>query len=38
MGDYTYIHTRRGWSFLAVIMDQYTRQILGWATSEARTA
>ena len=38
VGDYTYIHTRRGWLFLAVVMDQYTRQILGWATSEARTA
>lgn len=38
VGDYTYLHTRQGWLFLAVVMDQYTRQILGWATSESRTA
>lgn len=38
VGDYTYIHTQRGWLFLAVVMDQYTRQILGWATSHQRTA
>ncbi|MCS4503964.1 IS3 family transposase [Arhodomonas aquaeolei] len=38
VGDYTYIHTQRGWLFLAVVMDQYTRKILGWATSQRRTA
>ncbi|MCC5860244.1 MAG: IS3 family transposase [Ectothiorhodospiraceae bacterium] len=38
VGDYTYIHTRRGWLFLAVVMDQCTRKVLGWATSEYRTA
>ena len=38
MGDYTYIHSRRGWLFLAVVMDQFTRRVLGWAASEYRTA
>jgi len=38
VGDYTYLHTRRGWLFLAVVMDQFTRRVLGWATSEYRTA
>lgn len=38
VGDYTYIHTRRGWLFLAVVMDQFTRRVLGWATAESRTA
>ncbi len=38
VGDYTYIHTPSGWLFLAVVMDQFTRQIVGWATARQRTA
>jgi len=31
--DITYIHTRTGWLYLAVVMDLYSRKIIGWATS-----
>jgi transposase InsO family protein len=29
--DITYIPTRTGWLYLAVVMDLYSRQIVGWA-------
>lgn len=29
--DITYIHTRAGWLYLAVVMDLYSRKIIGWA-------
>ncbi len=29
--DITYIPTREGWLYLAVVMDLYTRMIVGWA-------
>ena len=32
------LHTRRGWLFIAVLRDQFTRRILGWVTSEYRRA
>jgi putative transposase len=31
--DITYIPTRKGWLYLAVVMDLYSRRIVGWATS-----
>ena len=31
--DITYIPTREGWLFLAVVMDLFSRRIVGWATS-----
>ena len=31
--DITYIRTLQGWLYLAVIMDLYSRRIVGWATS-----
>lgn len=31
--DITYIPTREGWLYLAVIMDLYSRRILGWSMS-----
>lgn len=31
--DITYIRTRSGWLYLAVIMDLYSRKIIGWAMS-----
>jgi transposase InsO family protein len=31
--DITYIWTREGWLYLAVILDVYSRMIVGWATS-----
>ena len=33
--DITYIHTREGWLYLAVIMDLYSRRIVGWAMSSS---
>lgn len=31
--DITYIRTWQGWLYLAVVMDLYSRQIVGWATA-----
>jgi putative transposase len=30
-GDITYISTRQGWLYLAVVMDLYSRRIVGWS-------
>lgn len=35
--DITYIPTREGWLYLAVVMDLHTRAIVGWAMSERMT-
>jgi putative transposase len=32
--DITYVWTRQGWLYLAVIMDLFSRRIVGWAMSE----
>ncbi len=32
-GDITYIWTSEGWLYLAVILDLYSRRIVGWAVS-----
>jgi len=32
-GDVTYIATGEGWSYLAVLLDLYSRRIVGWAMS-----
>lgn len=32
--DITYIATQEGWLYLAVIMDLYSRKIIGWSMSE----
>lgn len=32
-GDITFIATRRGWLYLAVLLDLYSRRIIGWAMS-----
>lgn len=29
-GDITYIHTRRGWAYLAAILDLGSRKVVGW--------
>ncbi len=36
--DITYIRTRTGWLYLAVVMDLCSRKIVGWATSPAMPA
>ena len=35
VSDITYIATREGWLYLAVVLDLYSRAILGWAVSES---
>ena len=34
-GDMTYIPTREGWLYLAVVLDLFSRRIVGWAMGEA---
>jgi len=32
-GDVTYIDTNEGWAYLAVLLDLYSRRVVGWAIS-----
>lgn len=34
VSDITYIWTREGWLYLAVIIDLFSRRVVGWATSK----
>jgi putative transposase len=36
--DFTYIATREGWLFLAVVLDLFSRRVIGWAMSETMDA
>ena len=36
-GDITYVSTRQGWLYVAVLMDLYSRRIVGWAMGEQMT-
>jgi putative transposase len=36
-GDITYIATDEGWLFLAVVIDLYSRQVVGWSLQESMT-
>lgn len=38
VADITYIPTKEGWLYLSVVMDLYTRIIVGWETSVAMPA
>lgn len=38
VGDMTYIGTDEGWLYLAVIVDLYSRKVVGWSMSERMTA
>lgn len=38
VGDITYIHTDEGWLYLAVVMDLWSRKVVGWSMSERMTA
>lgn len=38
VGDITYLWTDEGWLYLAVILDLYSRLVVGWAMSERMTA
>lgn len=37
VGDITYLGTDEGWLYLAVIIDLFFRQVIGWAMSERMT-
>ncbi len=37
-GDITYVHTDEGWLYLTVLIDLYSRAIVGWAMSERMPA
>lgn len=34
VGDITYIPTQEGWLYLAVVIDLYSRQVVGWSMTE----
>jgi transposase InsO family protein len=34
VGDITFIATVAGWLYLAVLLDLYSRRVVGWAMSE----
>ena len=36
--DITYIRTRQGWLYLTVVLDVFSRQIVGWSMSDRLTA
>lgn len=38
VSDITYIWTDEGWLYLAVVMDLYSRMVLGWAMSDRMTS
>lgn len=38
VSDITYIRTRSGWLYLAVVLDLYSRKVVGWAMSPAMPA
>lgn len=33
-GDITYIWTRKGWVYLAVVLDLFSRRVVGWSVSD----
>jgi putative transposase len=38
VSDTTFIPTRQGWLYLAVVLELYSRQVIGWAMSEKNNA
>jgi len=36
-GDITYVWTEEGWLYLAVMLDLYSRKVIGWSMSERMT-
>jgi putative transposase len=38
VADFTYIWTEEGWLFFAVVMDLFSRRIVGWSMSTEMTA
>jgi putative transposase len=38
VGDMTFVRTRQGWLHLAMLMDVYSRRVVGWSMSESPNA
>jgi putative transposase len=38
VADITYVPTREGWLYLAVVMDLYSRMVVGWSMAERMTS
>ena len=38
VGDITFLKVGTGWRYLAIVMDQYSRRIVGWSLTRRRTA
>jgi putative transposase len=38
VADFTYIWTAEGWLYFAVVLDLYSRRVVGWSMSEQMTA
>jgi putative transposase len=38
VGDITFLKVGTGWRYLAIVLDPYTRRILGWSLTRRRTA
>lgn len=38
VGDVSYIRVRRKWSYIGIVMDHYTRKVIGWSFSERHDA
>ena len=36
-GDVTYLRTNQGWMYLAVVLDLYSRKVIGWSISKRMT-
>ena len=38
VGDVSYIRVRKQWSYIAIVMDHYTRKVIGWSFSQNHDA
>ena len=38
VGDIAYIHTQEGWLYLAVVIDLFSRKIVGWSMDDRMKA
>ena len=38
VGDVSYIRVRKRWTYIAIVLDHYTRKVLGWSFSERHDA